>query len=46
MERASGQGSLLGRLGWFVGIWAASVLMLGLAAMVLRGFMSLAGMAS
>ncbi|MEV4610659.1 DUF2474 domain-containing protein [Neorhizobium sp. LMR1-1-1.1] len=44
MERASGQRSLLGRLLWLVGIWGASVLCVGLAAVLMKGLMRLAGM--
>jgi Protein of unknown function (DUF2474) len=32
------------RIGWLVLIWAASVLALGIAAMAMRGLMSLAGL--
>lgn len=44
--RPVGRPSLLGRLGWLVAIWAASVLALGVVAWLVRQLMALAGLAS
>jgi hypothetical protein len=41
---SSGTHTLLRRVGWFILIWAASVLALGIVASVFRALMTLAGL--
>jgi hypothetical protein len=41
---SSGTQTLLRRVGWFILIWAASVLALGIVANVFRALMTLAGL--